>query len=322
MRRRELVIGIATLPLWRRGARAQSGKTYRLGVLVNTRDPGSSTAVIKVLRDRGYVEGQNLIVEWRLSSGDATRWLPLARELAALKVDAIMVETTPAALAARQATNTIPIVIVSALDPVGAGLAESLVHPGGNITGCSLLTPEITGKVLLFLKQAVPPLQRVAVLWNSANPGLVSVWQAADEAARSIGLTLLSQSVGSPEDFAPALDKIALLHPDAVLVLIDSLAAQFLRQIAEFTVREHLPAASSFRPFAILGGLLSYGPSHAGTERDAAAYVDKVLKGANPADLPFVQPTQFELVVNLKTAKTLGLTMPQLLLAQADEMIE
>jgi putative ABC transport system substrate-binding protein len=138
MRRRELIAGIGTLPLWRSTVRAQSGKTYRLGVLVNTRDTGSSTAVVKALRDRGYVEGQTLIVEWRLSGGDATRWLPLARELAALKVDAIMVETTPAALAARQATKAIPIVIETALDPVGSGLAESLVHPGGNITGCSL----------------------------------------------------------------------------------------------------------------------------------------------------------------------------------------
>lgn len=322
MRRREMVAGIGTLPLWRRAAWAQSGKTYHLGVLVNTRDTGSSTAVVKALRDRGYVEGQNLIVEWRLSGGDATRWLPLARELAALKVDAIMVETTPAALAARQATNTIPIVIETALDPVGAGLAESLVHPGGNITGCSLLAPETTGKALSLLKQAVPPLQRVAVLWNSANPALAPVWQAAEEAARSIGLTLSSEPIGSPQDFPPAFDKIASLHPDAVLVLIDALAVQSLRQIAEFTVREHLPAASSFRPFASFGGLLSYGPSRAGTERDAANYVDKVLKGANPADLPFIQPTQFELVVNMKTANTLGLTLPPLVLAQADEVIE
>jgi putative ABC transport system substrate-binding protein len=278
--------------------------------------------VVKTLRDRGYVEGQNLIVEWRFSGGDATRWLPLARELVALKVDAIMVETTPAALAARQATNTIPIVIETALDPVGTGLAKSLAHPGGNITGCSLLAPETTGKALSLLKQAVPPLQHVAVLWNSSNPALAPVWQAADEAARSIGVTLSSQSVGSPEDFAPTFGKIALLHPDAVLVLIDALAVQSIRQITEFTLREHLPAASSFRPFAAFGGLLTYGPSRAGTEYDAADYVDKVLKGANPADLPFVQPTLFELVVNLKTAKTLGLSLPPLLVAQADEVIE
>ena len=322
MRRRELIAGIATYPLWRRAARAQSGKTYRLGVLVNTRDTGSSTAVVKALRDRGYVEGQNLIVEWRLSDGDATQWLPLARELAALKVDAIMVETTPAALAARQVTSAIPIIIETALDPVGAGLAESLVHPGGNITGCSLLAPEITGKALSLLNQALSPLQRVAVLWNSANPALAPVWQATEEAARSIGLTLSSELIGSPQDLPPAFNKIALLRPDAVLVLIDALTVQSLRQIAEFTVRKHLPAASSFRPFAAYGGLLSYGPSRAGTERDAADYGDKVLKGVDPADLPFVQPTQFELVVNLKTARTLGLTVPPLVLVQADEIIE
>ncbi len=322
MRRRELVVGIGALPLWRRRAWAQSGKTYRLGVLVNTRDTGSSTAVVKALRDRGYVEGQNLIVEWRLSNGDATQWLPLARELASLKVDAIIVETTPAAVAAREATRTIPIVIETALDPVGAGLAESLAHPGGNITGCSLLAPEITGKVLSLLKQAAPSLQRVAVLWNSANPALAPVWQAADEAARSIGLTLLSEPVGSPQDFPPTFRKIAALHPDALLVLIDALTVQSLRQIAEFAAQEELPAASSLGAFAAYGGLLSYGPSRAGTERDAADYVDKVLKGASPANLPFVQPTRFELVVNLKAAKALGLTLPPLLLAQADEVIE
>jgi putative ABC transport system substrate-binding protein len=143
-----------------------------------------------------------------------------------------------------------------------------------------------------------------------------------EEAARSIGLTLLSKPVGSPQGFPPAFDDIALLHPDAVLVLIDALAVQSLRQVAEFTVREHLPGISSFRPFAVYGGLLSYGPSRAGTERDAANYVDKVLKGASPADLPFVQPTQFELVVNLQTAKTLGVSLSSLLLAQADEIIE
>jgi putative ABC transport system substrate-binding protein len=322
MRRRELVASIGTLPLWRRAACAQSAKTYRLGVLVNTRDTGSSTAVVKVLRDRGYIEGQSLVVEWRLSGGDATRWLPLAYELAALKVDAIMVETTPAALAARQATKTIPIVIETALDPVGAGLAESLVRPGGNITGCSLLAPEIAGKILSLLKQAVLPLRRVAVLWNSANPALAPVWQAADEAARSIGLTLSSEPVGNPQDFPPAFGKLASLHPDAVLVLIDALTVQSLHQIADFTLQERLPAASSFRPFAAFGGLLSYGPSRASTERDAADYVDKVLKGANPANLPFVMPTHFELVVNLQTAKTLGLSLPPLLLAQADEVIE
>lgn len=322
MQRRVLIAGVATSAISLRAARAQPGKTYRLGILANTPDSGSSKAVVNALRDRGYVEGRNLIIEWRLSEGDATRWPRLARELAALKVDAIMVETTPAALAARQATNTIPIVIETALDPVGSGLAASLAHPGGNITGCSLLSPEITGKAVSLLKQAVPGLRRVTVLWNSANPALAPVWQATDAAARSTGLTLSSQAVHSPQDFAPAFAAITSQRPDATLVLIDALTVQSLQQIADFTVRERLAAASSFRQFAAFGGLMSYGPSRAGTEHDAADYVDKVLKGANPADLPFVQPTQFEFVVNLKTASALGLTLPQLLLAQADEIIE
>jgi putative ABC transport system substrate-binding protein len=322
VRRRELIAGAASLPFWPRAAPAQTTKTYRLGILANTRDTGSSGAVLKALRDRGYVEGRNLIVEWRLSGGDAAQWPELSRELVALNVDAIMVETTPAALAAREASRTIPIVIETALDPVGAGLVESLARPGGNITGCSLLAPEITGKTLSLLKQTLPTMQRVAVLWNSGNPALAPVWQAAANAAQTMTVALSSQTVGSPGDFPPAFAAITSQQPDAVLVLIDALAVQSLRQIADFTVQARLPAAASFRAFAAFGGFLSYGPSRAATERDAAEYVDRVLRGANPANLPFVQPTQFELVLNLKTAKALGLTVPPLLLAQADEVIE
>ena len=205
MRRRDLIALFGGTPVMclAVGVRAQPAKTFHLGILVNTRNAGVDE-LLKGLRDHGYVEGQNLVVELRFSEGVAERWSQLAKELAALKVDAIVVQTTPAALAAKQATSTIPIVITSAIDPVGAGLADSLARPGGNVTGVALLIPEISGKALSLLKEAVPTLSRVAVLWNEANPALTPVWREVDTTARSMGLVLLSQPVREPHDFAPA----------------------------------------------------------------------------------------------------------------------
>ena len=300
---------------------AQPGKAYRLGVLVNA--PNSALdEFLKGLRDHGYVEGQNLIIVLRFSGGVAERWPELAREMIALRVDAIYVQTTPAALAARQATSTIPIVISTAIDPVGAGLAASLARPGANVTGLALETPEISAKALSLFKDAVPSLNRVAVLWNQANPAFPPVWQAVDATARSIGLELLSKPVREPQDFAAAFAETASQKPDGLLILIDAFVGQFVRQIVEFSVRERFPAASTFREFVGAGGLLSYGPNLRAAQRKAADYVDRVLRGENPAELPFEQPTKFELVVNMKTATALGLTVPQSLLARADEVIE
>jgi putative ABC transport system substrate-binding protein len=319
MRRRELIAGVgATVGF--PSARAQ-GRLYRLGILANTKET-NPTELIKALADYGYVEGQNLVVERRFSEGMSERWLPLATELVALKVDAIVVQTTPAALAAKQATTTIPIVISNALDPVGAGLAESVANPGGNITGLALLSPETTVKGLSLLKEAVPALKRIAVLGNEANPGVVKVRQAVAAVANTLGLTLLPRPVRAPQDFAPAFDAMAGERPDGLLILIDQLAAQYMNEIAAFTGQARLPGVSSFTPFAKLGGLMSYGAAPAAAQRKAAGYVDRVLKGESPATLPFQQPTTFELVINLKTARALGLTIPQLLLAQADEVIE
>jgi putative tryptophan/tyrosine transport system substrate-binding protein len=303
------------------GVRAQPGKTFRLGILVNTRNTALDE-LLKGLRDHGYVEGQNLIVESRFSEGVGERWPDLAAELVALKVDAIVVQTTPAALAAKQATSTIPIVIISAIDPVGAGLANSLARPGGNVTGLATLQPEISAKALSLLKEAVPTLSRVAVLWNASNPALAPIWRAVDAAARSMGLVLLSQPVREPQDFAATFAAIASQRPEGFLVLVDALVFQYLRQIVEFTVRERFAAVSTLREFAASGGLMSYGANLTAMQRKAADYVDRVLKGENPAELPFEQPTTFELVINLKAAKALDLTVPQLLLARADEVIE
>jgi putative ABC transport system substrate-binding protein len=323
MRRREviaLITGTAAECLATR-VRTQPSKTFRLGILVNTRNAGVDE-LLKGLRDHGYVEGQNLIIEFRFSEGVGERWPELASELVGLKVDAIVVQTTPAALAAKQATSTIPIVITTAIDPVGAGLAESLARPGGNVTGVALLQPEITAKGLSLLKEAVPSTSQVAVLWNAANPAFAPVWQAVDTTARSMRLSLLSHPVRGPDDFAAAFASMASERPEGVLILIDALVGQYLRQIVEFTVRERFAGVSSSREFAAMGGLMSYGPNPAAAPRKAADYVDRVLKGQKPAELPFEQPTTFELVVNLKTAKALGLTVPPSILARADEVIE
>jgi putative ABC transport system substrate-binding protein len=323
MRRRDLIAlsGGAAVVLLAVEVLAQPGKTFRLGILMNTHNILLDES-LNQLRDHGYVEGQNLTVELRFSEGAGERWPELASELAALKVDAIVVQTTPAALAAKQATSTIPIVITAAIDPVGAGLADSLARPGGNVTGIALLQPEISAKGLSLLKEAVPTLSRVAVLWNAANPAFTPVWRAVDAAARSMGLVLLSQPVRQPQDFAPAFAALTSQRPEGFLVLVDALVAQYLSQIVEYTVRERVPAVSTFREFATLGGLMSYGPNLTAAHHKAADYVDRILKGENPAELPFEQPTTFELVINLKTAKALDLTVPQLILAHADEVIE
>jgi putative ABC transport system substrate-binding protein len=323
VRRREFVkYAGAAAAAWPLAARAQQAKVYRLGILQNTPGPGSWDIISRGLRDLGYVEGQNLIIEWRYSEGQGERWPELAGELVGLKVDAIVVFTTPAALAAKQATSTIPIIIPTAIDPVGAGLAASLARPGGNVTGVGMLVPEISAKALSLLKEAVPAMTRVAVLGNAANPAFALVWREVEATARAAGLVLYSQQVREPEDFSAAFVAIAQQRPDGLLVLNDSLVTQYRSQIVEFTVRERLPAVSWFRAFAELGGLMSYGPNMAGMFRIATNYVDRVLKGAKPADLPFEQPTEFELVINLKTAKALGLTLPPLLLTRADEVIE
>ena len=321
MTRRDLIALLFTAAATSPAAVPAQGRTFRLGMLVNTRD-ALTDELIKALRDRGYTEGQNLTVEWRFAQGVPERWLPLARELVALKVDAIVVRTTPAALAAREATRTIPIIMPTAIDPIGAGLAKSLARPGGNVTGFTIMSPEMSAKALSLLKEAVPALRRVAVLWNAANSAFTSVWQSVDAVAGLLHLTLLSDPVREPEDFPAAFAAIASQRPDGLFVLIDTLLFFHLGEIIKFAASERLPSASTLREFAAGGGLMSYGPNLAALQRQAADYVDRVFKGESPATLPFQQPTTFELVVNLKTAEALGLTVPQSILALADEVIE
>ena len=256
------------------------------------------------------------------SEGRGERWPELASELVGLKVDAIVAFTTPAALAAKNATKTIPIVIPTAIDPVGAGLAASLARPGGNVTGGAILFPELSAKALSLLKEAVPTITRVAVLGNAANPAVELIGREVEATARAAGISLYQAQVREPQDFAGALAGIARERSEGLLVLNDALVGQYQDQIVEFALRERLPAVSTIREFAEAGGLIAYGPNRDEVFRIGANQLDKVLKGAKPADLPFEQPTEFELFINLKTAKALGLTLPPLLVTRADKVIE
>jgi putative tryptophan/tyrosine transport system substrate-binding protein len=316
-----LTLSLLTVPL---AARAQSpGQVYRIGFL--STDPPLAhlwEALLDGLRERGYREGQNLVFERRFSEGHAERFPELAAELVRLRVDCIIVTTTPAALAAKHATQTIPIVMTAAIDPVGAGLVASLVRPGGNITGLSAVGPELSEKRLELLKEVVPGLTRVAVLWNAANPANAAVWHETQAAARALSLRLHSQEVGGPQDLEGAFALTAQARPDALLVVGDALLAMHRPQIVEFATQQHLPSVLTGREWVVAGGLMSYGSSQRDRFRRAADYVDRILKGTKPADLPVEQPMKFELVINLKTAKALGLTIPPHILFQADEVIK
>ena len=302
----------------------QPGKVYRIGYLGT--DPPSAPvwdALLNELRERGYSEGRNLVFERRFSEGYAERFPELAAELVRLRVALIIVPTTPAALAAKNATQTTPVIITTAIDPVGAGLVASLARPGGNITGLSALSAELSGKRLELLKEVIPGTTRVAVLWNAANPGNASAWKETQAAARTLRLVLLSQEVRGPQDLKGAFALMAKARPDALLVLVDSFLNMHGRQIVEFATQQHLPSVFGGTEGQVAaGGLMAYGPSVPDLFRRAATLVDKILKGAKPADLPVEQPTKFVLAINLKTAKALGLTIPPSVLLRADHIIE
>jgi putative ABC transport system substrate-binding protein len=316
-----LTLSLLVAPL---AAEAQPpGKVYRIGYLATIPPPAHLwEALLDGLRERGYSEGRNLVFERRFSEGNAERFPEFAAEMVQLGVDCIIAITTPAALAVKNATTTIPIVMTTAIDPVGAGLVASLARPGGNVTGNAILYAELSTKRLEFLKEVVPSLSRVMVLWNAANPANASVWQGTQAAARALGLLLHSQEVRDPQDFAGAFALIAQARPDALLVLDDALINMHRQHIAEFATQERLPSVFAARESVVAGGLMSYGPSLPDLFRRAATYVDKILKGVKPADLPMEQPMKFELVINLKTAKALGMTMPPSLLFLADEVIQ
>jgi putative ABC transport system substrate-binding protein len=305
----------------------EPAKVARIGWLAVHLAPNRhlSEAFRQGLRDLGYVEGRNVVIEYRDAEGKLERFAALAAELVALKVDVIVAPTTPAALAAKHATRTLPIVFIAVPDPVTSGLVTSLARPGGNVTGLSALFPELVGKCLEQLKQVVPGVTRVAVLWQpDALPERTAkdLLKAADVAARALGARLQSVEARGPADIDRAFSDMTRARAGALTVLSSPMFVTERRRLVDLAAKNRLPAVYPWREGVNAGGLMSYGPNLADMYWRAATYVDKILKGAKPADLPVEQPTKFELVINLKTAKALGLTIPPSLLRQADQVIE
>jgi putative ABC transport system substrate-binding protein len=303
----------------------QGGKVYRVAFL------GNSTAALEAnlvgpfregLRDLGYVEGRNILIEYRWAEGKYERFPALIAELAALKVDVIVTAGTPAALAVKKTTPSIPLVMVAVGDPVGTGLIADLGRPGGNVTGLSSIAPELEGKRLELLREVVPKLSYIAVLWNPDNPFHAGSLKEARAAAQALGIKVQLLEVRVSEEFPAVFAAILRERPGALLILADRLFLHNRARIVDFEAKHRLPGVYAYRELVEAGGLMSFGPSYAGMHRRAAYYVDKILKGAKPADLPVEQPTKFELMINLKTAKALGLKIPQSLLARADEVIQ
>ena len=303
----------------------QAGKVWRVGVLSPGLSPADSSARFEAfrlgLRELGYIEGQNVAIEWRFAEGREDRLPDLAAELIRLKVDVILTINTPATQAAKSATTTIPIVFTAVADVAAAKLVGSLARPGGNITGLTTLVAETSGKRLALLKEALPRVSRAAVLWNSSSDGAGFAFRELVAASRPLGVQLQDAGVRDPEWIERALEAATKGRAGAVLVIDDVVITSHRGRILDLAGKRRLPVVSLYRDFVEAGGLLSYGTSATDMFRRAATYVDKILRGARPADLPVEQPTKFELVINLKTAKALGLTIPQSLLQRADELI-
>ena len=317
-----LVLGVLLLSL---AAEAQqpAQKVYRLGVLsaasASRVDPRHE-AFLQDLRTLGYIEGKNLLIEYRYAEGQFERLPELAATLVRLNVDVIVVAGTRVTTAAKQATSTIPIVVLSAGDLVGAGLVTSLAQPGGNITGSTDISPDLSGKRLAFLREAVPQVSRVAVLW-SRSPGDLDELRETETAAVRLGVTMQLIEAHDPQAFPSAYAAMTQHHAQAVILTLSAFTSLHRRQLLELAVQHRLPSMCEPVEWTRDGCLMSYGPDLVVLWRRAATYVDKILKGAKPADLPVEQPTTFKLAINLKTAKALGITIPPTLLFQADDVI-
>ena len=327
MRRRQFITllggAAATWPL---AARAQQpAKIPRIGFL------GNSTATMEAnligplrdgLRELGYEEGRNVIIEFRWADGKYDQFPALVAELLAAKVDVIITAGTPATLAIKKATSTVPLVFIAVGDPVGTGVVPNLGRPGGNITGLSSIAPDLEGKRLELLREVVPKLSHVAFFLNPANAFHTASMRQARVAAQSLGIKLQPMEVNKSEQLDGAFASIVKEKPDALLILADRVFLHNRKRMMEFAIQQRLPSVNAYRELVEAGGLISYWPSYEDMHRRAAVYVDKILKGTKPADLPIEQPTKFTLLINLKTAKTLGLTVPPTLVARADELIE
>jgi putative tryptophan/tyrosine transport system substrate-binding protein len=312
-----LLLGLLVAPL--AGGAQPPGKVPRIGLL---EDSLYWEAFRQGLRDLGYIEGQNIRLEARLPAGQPERLPALAAELVQLPVDIIVASGSPGTQAAQQATSTIPIVMASVGDPVGSGFVASLAQPGGNITGLSVLGAGLSTKRLELLHEIVPTLSRLAVLWNPANPNQRAHVDALQVGVRALGVALQSVEVRTPDEFDSAFTALTRERPDALYLTADSMHQRYIERIIAFAATSGLPAMYQVPGNVRAGGLMAYGASVPALFRRAAYYVDKVLKGAKPGDLPVEQPTKFELIINLKAAKALGLTIPPSLLLQADEVIK
>jgi putative ABC transport system substrate-binding protein len=313
--------GLLVTPL---AARAQqAGKVYRIGILEAipaSQNAANLDALRKGLREMGYVEGRNLIIEYRSADGRAERFPDLTSELVRLKVDLIVTRGTPAARAAKNATETIPVVMATMGDP--RAIVASFARPGGNITGVTTFSTELTAKRIELLKELVPNFSRVALLHNMGNPAAPPEWEETKMAARSLGLQAELLDVRSQGDLGRAFELAARQHVDALLIGADGLTQLHQQKIIDLVARNRLPAAYAAREFVEAGGLIAYGVNYPDLYFRFASFVDKIFKGAKPGDLPVEQPAKFELVINLKTAKALGLTIPQSLLLRADEVLQ
>jgi putative ABC transport system substrate-binding protein len=302
----------------------QSASPRRIGVLLLALSPESKGAqqLRQGLRDAGYTEGRDVVIEWRYANGDYARVPGLAADLVRRKVDVIVADTTIATEAAKRATSTIPIVMAGVADPVGSGLVTNLAHPGGNVTGLSIMLAELSAKRLQLLKETIPRLTRVAVLWIPVTPWHQKAIADLKAAAPSLAIQLSFVSVQTPEEIGPAFSAVSRAHAQALYLLESSFSYTHRTTLLELASKARLPTIHGLRQFVDEGGLMSYGANLGNSFRRSARYVDRILKGAKPGDLPIEQPTQFELVVNLKTAKALGITIPQSILLQADEVIK
>jgi putative ABC transport system substrate-binding protein len=325
MRRRDFMTLLGGVVAWPIAAPAQeAGKRRTIGFL------GSGTpaaqglwvaAFLKRLQELGWIEGRNVIVEYRWAEGSSNRAAELAAELVRLNVDVIVTYANPIVVATKQATSGIPIVFAAAADPLGTGLVGALARPGGNLTGLSVQNTDLAGKHLELLHDLIPDLRRLAVMANVGNSASVLEMRAVQAAARTTGLEVMTLEVGEPEDIARVFEELKG-RAEALYVCIDTVLFANRTRISALALGERLPTMLSNREFVAAGGLMSYGPSFPDLFRRAADYVDKILHGAKPGDLPVEQPTKFDLVINLKTAKALGLEVPPTLLARADEVIE
>jgi putative ABC transport system substrate-binding protein len=321
---RLIVITVTLMGLGVVAEAQQPAKFPRIGLLTWAAPPppSSPTPFDQGLRQLGYVEGQNIAIERRYASGQMDRLPELAVDLARLSLNVILTQSFPAALAAKQATSTIPIVIMGAGDPVATGLVASFAHPGGNITGVSALETELSGKRLELLKEAFPKLARVAVLWNAADLGMTLKFGELERAAQALRVTVQAVAVREAKDFDGAFSEMVRKRPDALFVITDPLTQLNRKHLLELATKSRLPAMYENSSYVDDGGLMAYGPSQSENMQQALRQVDKILRGTKASELPIEQPTKFELVINLKTAKQIGLTIPPNVLVRADRVIK